>query len=306
MNRTALPKWLALSLVLIGLAVTTPAQDEVLRTAILPFSERGSGVKDMGSQVADLLFAHLAANPELWLVERDQMQKILDETELNLSGVVNPNQAIQIGQLSGARIIITGSVFKVKDATYLVAKIIGTETSRALGQTVNGPGGIDKLAEQLAAKVAQAIAQDGQTLLPKSSEKFDAIAELKQSLPAARPKLYIRVAERHVGQATIDPAAETELQRICGELGFPLTASEGEADVIITGEGFSEFSTRRGNLVSVTARVEIKAVDAKANILAVDRQTQVEVGLAEQITGKKALQEAAARIAARILPKVAK
>ncbi len=306
MNRTALPKWLTLSLVLIGLAVTTPAQDEVLRTAILPFSERGSGVKDMGSQVADLLFAHLAANPELWLVERDQMQKILDETELNLSGVVNPNQAIQIGQLSGARIIITGSVFKVKDATYLVAKIIGTETSRVLGQTVNGPGGIDKLAEQLAAKVAQAIAQDGQTLLPKSSEKFDAIAELKQSLPAARPKLYIRVAERHVGQATIDPAAETELQRICGELGFPLTASEGEADVIITGEGFSEFSTRRGNLVSVTARVEIKAVDAKANILAVDRQTQVEVGLAEQITGKKALQEAAARIATRILPKVAK
>lgn len=30
----------------------------------------------------------------------------------------------------------------------------------------------------------------------------------------------IRVAERHVGQATIDPAAETELELFCRETGF--------------------------------------------------------------------------------------
>ena len=64
---------------------------------------------------------------------------------------------------------------------------------------------------------------------------------------------------------------------------------------------------RRGNLVSVKARVELKAVDRKTGqVLAVDRETAVEVDLTEQIAGKKALQTAAAAIAERLLPKLVK
>jgi hypothetical protein len=78
-------------------------------------------------------------------------------------------------------------------------------------------------------------------------------------------------------------------------------------DVLIEGEGFSEFGLRRGNLVSVKARVEIKAIDRKSGeVLAIDRETAVEVDLTEQIAGKKALQNAAARIAERLLPKLVK
>ena len=57
--------------------------------------------------------------------------------------------------------------------------------------------------------------------------------------------------------------------------------------------------------MSVKARVVLKAVDrATDKVLAVDRQTVVMVDLSEQIAGKAALQEAAAQIAARILPKL--
>ena len=62
----------------------------------------------------------------------------------------------------------------------------------------------------------------------------------------------------------------------------------------VTGEAFSEFAGRHGDLVSVKARVEVKAVDRKTGkVLAVDRQTAVAVDLAEQVAGKTALQEAA-------------
>jgi len=75
-------------------------------------------------------FCEVSANPNVWMVERTDLDKILKEAELNISGAVNPNQAIQIGQLTGAKILVTGSVFKVKDKTFLIAKVISTETSR--------------------------------------------------------------------------------------------------------------------------------------------------------------------------------
>jgi len=51
--------------------------------------------------------------------------------------------------------------------------------------------------------------------------------------------------------------------------------------------------------------MEVKAVEqATGKILAVDRQTVIEVDLSEIIAGKKALERASAKIAERILPKI--
>lgn len=275
--------------------------------AILAFSERGDGVKDSGSQVADLMFASLATNPNIWLVERDDLKKILTENELNLSGAVNANQAIAVGQLTGARIIVTGSVFKVRDKTYLVAKVIGTETSRVLGETSSGTNGIDKLSEELAKKVSKLIDDQASKLMPVIVTKKDILSTLKKEMgDAKRPVVYVRITEEHLGKAVKDPAAETEFQLICKGLGFTVTEKEGDADIVIKGEGFSEFATRRQNLISVKARLEVKAVDKAGKVIAIDRQTDIEVDLVETIAGKKALQSAALKIAERLLPKLIK
>ena len=80
---------------------------------------------------------------------------------------------------------------------------------------------------------------------------------------------------------------------------------KGRADVYITGEGFSEAAGRVGGLVSVRARVELKAVDRRTGeVIAADRQTALVVDLSEQVAGKAALQAAAADLAERLLPKV--
>ncbi|MCA9258581.1 MAG: hypothetical protein KDA61_05255, partial [Planctomycetales bacterium] len=114
--------------------------------AVLPFRERGKEVEEMGGQVADLVYARLVVDPTLTLVDREDLDKSLDEAELNLSGVVHPGQAIAIGQLTGAQLLVTGSVFQIDNSVYLVAKVIGSETSRVLGASVKGRAG-DELDE---------------------------------------------------------------------------------------------------------------------------------------------------------------
>lgn len=284
----------------------------VYPTAIFAFSERGSGVQGSGAKISDILFGELVVNPELILVDREDMKKILAEHELNLSGLVSPGQAIQVGQLTGAKIIVTGSIIEADKRLYLVAKIIGTETSRVLGASVKGTtrDELGPLVETLAQKVAETITAQTDKLVAKTVKTEDRIAAVKKGLgEAKRPSVSVKILEEHVGQAVIDPAAETEMSLYLRETGFELFDADSggakRADIVIKGEGFSEFAVRRGNLVGVKARVEIKAIDAKTDkVVAIDRQTAVVVDLTEQIAGKKALQDAAAAVAERMLPKL--
>lgn len=312
------------ALVLLGLIGTkwSGAQEKekekkiptVYPAALFAFEERGAAVKDFGVKTMDLLFAKLAANPDLYLVDRADLKKTLQELELNLSGAVKTGEANRVGQLTGAKLLVTGSVIQVDKQTYLVAKIIGTETSRIVGVSVNGKSSDEfgPLVEKLAELLSEAIRKNADSLVAKAASAKDRLAALQKAMKKGdRPSLLIQVSERHIGAPRIDPAAETELGKFAKETGFtvldPEEAAKGAADVLIKGEGFSETVARNGGLITVRARVEIKAVDRKSGkVLAIDRQTAVVVDLSEQIGGKKALEDAAAMIAERILPRLVK
>jgi TolB-like protein len=286
-------------------------KSKIYPVAVFPFQERGREVSELGNKATDLLFANLAAEPELYLVERADLKKILDEQELNVSGLVDPATATKVGQLTGAKILVTGSVLQVDTSLYVIAKVIGTETSRVLGASVKGGvrDDLGGLVEELGKKVNELVATRSGELVAKPVTREDQLADLKKKLGGGkRPTVVIDVNERHIGQAAIDPAAQTELALFCSEAGFQvLERQEGKqkADVLITGEGFSEFAARHGNLVSVKARLEVKAVDrATGRLVAIDRHVSIGVDLSEQLAGKNALQDAAAELAGRILPKL--
>ena len=80
--------------------------------------------------------------------------------------------------------------------------------------------------------------------------------------------------------------------------------SPEKADIEITGEAFSAYGMRKGNLISCKARVELKAQKRTGEIVAVDRQTSVAVDIAEQTAAKTALQKAAVELAERLTPKL--
>jgi serine/threonine protein kinase/curli biogenesis system outer membrane secretion channel CsgG len=281
--------------------------------AVLTFQERGDGAKDYGPKVADLLFAKLAAKEGVYMVERNDLKKVLDELELGLSGAVKPGEEARVGRLTGAKLLLTGSIIQVDRKLTLVARLIGTETGRIAAASVEGKTSdelgpmVDKLADAVADKL-----KDADKLVARPAPAVDRLAALKQKMKkGARPVVWVSVSERHVGRPAVDPAAQTELIAFLKGTGFEVIDAEeggqGKADLLIKGEAFSETAGRTGNIVTAKARVEIKVVDRKTDkVVAVDRQVAVAADLAEQSAGKAALQEAAAAVAERVLPKLVK
>ncbi len=280
--------------------------------AVLGIEEKGPGVKELGAQVSELLFAKLAAKDGLRLVDRADLQKVLKELELGVSGAVKTDGAARVGQLTGARLLLWGSVIHVDKRRHLIAKVVGVETGEVVGLSVDAPSTdeLGPLVAKLADKVSDALAQAPERLLPKAVAKVDRLAALKKQMgKGVRPALWIRIPERTVAAPVRDPAAQTELVVLAKEVGFPIVdadeGAKGMAAVLVTGEGLSEVGGRNGGLVTMKARLEVKAVDrATGKVLAADRQVIVVVDATEQLAGKAALQKAAAAIAERLLPKL--
>ncbi|PWU16769.1 MAG: curli assembly protein CsgG [Verrucomicrobia bacterium] len=285
------------------------APPDVLTAAVFDFESRDEGTRDLGPKVATLINANLSADPRIITVERAELDKVLSELELGLSGTVSPDTAAKVGHLTGAKVLVTGRVFKADKELVLVAKIIGTETSRVYGELAKGPvaAPITDLSADLAKKVAAVITEKGDTLTAKVERREDRIAAIKKSIKQTKlPAVSVKIGERHFGQPVIDPAAETELGLILKECGFTLVddKSPQKPDIEITGDAFSAFGLRKGNLISCRARLELKAQRRMGEIIAVDRQTSVAADITEQSAAKYALQNAALETAERLIPKL--
>jgi curli biogenesis system outer membrane secretion channel CsgG len=69
-----------------------------------------------GSTVSDRLVAKLVNNQYYTVIERKELSKILQEQALSLSGVIDANQAAEVGKLLGAEGLIMGSgTYNVQD-----------------------------------------------------------------------------------------------------------------------------------------------------------------------------------------------
>ena len=301
-----------LTLLFIADMVVRAELAQPLTVAVFDFESRDENVRDLGPKVATLVNANLSAEPTLITVERAELEKVLSEQELGLSGTVTPDSAAKVGNLTGAKVLVTGRVFKTDTEFFIVAKIIGTETSRVYGELVKGgvSADIGSLSEQLAKKISADVTQKGDTLTAKVETREDRVAKIKKELGDKKlPVVSVKIAEQHFGQHVIDPAAQTELSLILQQCGFTLADdnSTNRPAIEITGEAFSEIGLRKGSLQSCRARIEIKVREvAGGKIIAVDRQTSVAVDLAEHIAAKTALQNGAGELAERVIPELVK
>ena len=149
---------------------------------------------------------------------------MLGEQELGLSGTVTPDTAAKTGALLGAKVLITGRLFEAGGKYYLVAKIIGTETSRVYGEseTFADLAGMDKAVGALAPKIADDLEKRADTLVApgRTARRAAGTAAQDRRRQGALPSVSVVIAEQHLGRAVIDPAAQTEMKFLLQQLGF--------------------------------------------------------------------------------------
>lgn len=308
-----------------------PAAPRPLTVAILDFEAKDPAAPDLGSQIGEVLTAVLSGEPGFTLVDRATLARTLQEHELNLSGAVSTEQAVQVGKLVGARILLTGKAFTLGKQVFITAKLIGTETSLVEGVLVKDENGADvgNLVVSLATEIADRLRKVGPKLVA-SDDAIDPLPRLKKELAGrAKPKVAVIITEEHMNTAArpqpVDPAVETEVKLMLRECGFEiLDVPQNEladwarvirkedvqawprglqnADLVITGEAFSEFAARIGNLVSCSARAEINVISRKdGKIVLAQRETTRAVDLSENIAGKKALEKSGRVLGVRLL-----
>lgn len=292
--------------------VSRAAEVGPLTLAVFDFEAKDSGTADLGAKISTLLNATLSAEANLITVERAELAKALGEQELSLSGTVSADTAAKVGHLTGAKVLVTGRVFTVEKERVIVAKIIGIETSRVYGEIskASSASSLTDQAMELAGKIAKTISAKGDTLVAKVETREELVKRLRAGLAGVKlPTVSVQIPEQHFGTPVRDPAAQTELLLILEQCGFPITdeKAKDKADVEITGEAFSAFGLRKGNLISCKARVEVKVHDTAARkLLTAERQTSVAVDITEQTAAKTSLQNAAVELAERLVPRLAK
>jgi hypothetical protein len=303
---------LALASLLLDGGIARALAGDVLTVAVFDFESKDEAVRDLGPKVSSILTAVLSSDSRFITVERGELGKVLGEQELGLSGTVSPESAAKVGNLTGAKVLVTGRVMKIDNDLTFVAKIIGTETGLVYGEMTNSKSGKDlsDVISGFGKHIADAVMKQSDTLVAKVETHEDRVAKIKRQFSDKKlPSVSVKIPEMHIGQRVIDPAAQTELSLILQQCGFTLVGDNSsiKPDIEITGEAFSELGMRKGNLQSCRARIEIKArTRATGDIITVDRQTSVAVDLAEHVAAKTALQNGAGDLAERLLPKLAK
>ena len=133
----------------------------------------GSGVDEITSKnITDRFSYELSKTRRFDIVEREMMDKILEEQKFQKSGCVADECAVEIGQLIGVSQIVAGSISKIEDFYSLNIKLIDVATGEIIYQDMDDYEGkvtdfikvtIKNIAMRMAAEASKGADQGDQT-----------------------------------------------------------------------------------------------------------------------------------------------
>lgn len=311
-------------------AAALPVAGKVV-VALTPLSASdGYGAEQ--SAVSQVMQAELSQSANITLVDRDEMNKALGELKLSQQGMVPPESARQLGKIVGARYFCSGSISRSGEKIMAVAKVIEIETTltKVTYAFLKNKDDAEESGKSLAGQVVKVITQfESERVVRDRESAAEAGKKIAKEIPAdwKRPAVMVIIREMHVRQpALIDPAGETEITKRLLASNFRVIDSEyvnmmktdqvaakrtfgslktaaeyaGKkgVDVLLYGEAVSERAAALGDFEGCRGRIELKAIKVgKEEILLSDSAEGGATDLAETIAGKKAIQNAANRLA---------
>lgn len=97
------------------------------RIGVVDFENKTAyGQNRLGSAATDVLITELTKTGKFVVVERDKLNKIMDEQKLQASGAIDPKTVVKIGKILGLNAIVTGVISqfgeKTEGSDYLVVQ----------------------------------------------------------------------------------------------------------------------------------------------------------------------------------------
>ncbi len=133
---------------LIACAATTPsAPKPAVQTewsvAVMAFDDHSIGLsrtktQGLGQMLADKFSEGLLGQANLRLIDRDSLQKVLEELSLGSSDLTDPESRLRLGKLLGANYFIMGGFTSLGESVRIDGRIVSVETGVVQGKSVEG------------------------------------------------------------------------------------------------------------------------------------------------------------------------
>nr|MBI3612537.1 hypothetical protein [Nitrospirota bacterium] len=113
--------------------------------------------------MADMLVAEFARNPSLVVVQRERLEEVFREQAFQLSGRVADESSVRVGRMTGATVLVSGSMSYVDGQVRIDAQLMGVEQGIILGTaSAQGPASdVSATARSLVAKVVELLPSGG-------------------------------------------------------------------------------------------------------------------------------------------------
>lgn len=144
------------------------------KTVAILYFDNYTGKSDydpLGKGISSMMISDLSVVPEIQLVEREHMQDIVKEIDLQHTKYFDSTTAVKVGKMLGAEYIVTGAFASLQPNMRIDTRVVRVETG-AIVKTAQVTGDQDKffdLEQALADKLIDGL---GVALSPEDHEKL--------------------------------------------------------------------------------------------------------------------------------------
>lgn len=199
-------------------AMNSPVDRETL--AVLYFDNHSGQAKydPLGKGIAAMMITDLSNVPNLQLVEREHLQDIIDELDMQQSEYFDPATAARLGRLAGASYVLTGALSAVEPRIHINTRVVRIETGEIV-KTAEVTGREDKffelqqkLADQLMDDLELALSpEDRERLLAQQEanrvDELETMLAYSQALSLFDRENYVGAAEKMYGVLRMAPGS---------------------------------------------------------------------------------------------------
>ncbi|MBN1327626.1 MAG: hypothetical protein JW996_06725 [Candidatus Cloacimonetes bacterium] len=166
--------------------VLSLSQQKTSKIAVVEFADLKGNITEFGRFLAEELITRLYLTGEFEVIERQMLNKVLQEHQLSLSGIVDESSAKELGRILGVDAIASGSIADMISNVKVNARLISAETGKVFSvASVEIPkDGIIKkmMGESISPVPAEFSSESHEEVKPLSSSEIDKFKPISHTI----------------------------------------------------------------------------------------------------------------------------